>query len=49
LEESGIAFALPIGSGPMTVEEAMRRGDELAANAAETLARALSLGATLPT
>ncbi|MBV8203796.1 MAG: glycerate kinase, partial [Candidatus Eremiobacteraeota bacterium] len=43
LDEAGIACAMPTVSGPMSLEEAMRRGDELVAGAAETLARALCL------
>jgi glycerate 2-kinase len=43
LEEASIAFALPILSGPMTVEEAMQRAGELLASTAYTLGRALSL------
>ncbi|HXN09276.1 MAG TPA: glycerate kinase, partial [Candidatus Acidoferrales bacterium] len=43
LEEASIAFALPIVSGPMTVEEAMQRGAELLASTAYTLGRSLSL------
>ncbi len=43
LEEASIAFALPIVSGPMTVEEAMQRGAELLESTAYTLGRALSL------
>jgi glycerate 2-kinase len=42
-EQASIAFALPIVSGPMTVEEAMQRGAELLASTAYTLGRALSL------
>jgi glycerate kinase len=44
LEQASIAFALPIVTGPMTVEEAMKRGADLLANTAETLGRALTLG-----
>ena len=43
LDEAGIACAMPTVFGPMSLEEAMRRGDELVAGAAETLARALCL------
>ena len=43
LEQASIAFALPIVTGPMTVEEAMQRGAELLATTAHTLGRALSL------
>ncbi len=43
LEEAGIAVALSIMSGPMPLEEAMRRAPELLSKAAETLARALTL------
>ncbi|HEV2037542.1 MAG TPA: glycerate kinase, partial [Candidatus Eremiobacteraceae bacterium] len=44
LEAASIAFAVPIVSGPMTVEEAMDRAADLAADAAEMLGRALALG-----
>jgi glycerate 2-kinase len=43
LEQASIAVALPIVSGPMTLEEAIRRAPELLANIAFSLGRALSI------
>jgi len=43
LEQASIALALPIVSGPITVEEAVRRGAELLASTAYTLGQAISL------
>lgn len=43
LERAGIALAMSIVPGPMTVDQAMLRAAELLANSSETLARALAL------
>jgi glycerate 2-kinase len=43
LEDAAISAALSIVPGPMVLEEAMRRAPELLTNAAETLARTLTL------
>ena len=40
-DEAGIAFALPIVTGPMSVQEAMQRAQELVCGAGELLGRVL--------
>lgn len=44
----GIDAVVPIVPGPMALEEAMRRGEELLADAAERTARLLTVGKRLP-